>query len=154
MLESIDLRASKVAFWTKNHDFWRPFWHRFFNCFRKGRKCKISEEYNTKRGFEVSNSFDFHIGFSLNVQVFSESPLRSHFWRIQAPMYTQKYDFGAILDSAESLKQATWSVIIGKKASKSQVPLPGVSFWSRLGRDMAPKTFQGRTFIDVGSFSN
>ena len=59
MAESIDPVAPKVGFWTKTDNFWHPFWHRFFNDFRKWQKCEISEEYNAKRGSEPSKSIDF-----------------------------------------------------------------------------------------------
>ena len=64
MAESIDPWAPKVAFWIKEHDFGPPFWHRFFDFFRKWQKCEISEEYNAKRGSEPSKTFDFRMDFS------------------------------------------------------------------------------------------
>ena len=82
MAESIDPGAPKVRFWSKDLYFWAPFWHRFFDFFRKRRKCVISEEYNAKRGSEPSKTFDFCIVFSLNFHVFSEPPSRDHFWRV------------------------------------------------------------------------
>ena len=98
MVESIDPWAPKVAFWTKNHNFWAPFWHRFFDFLRKGRKCKISEEYNAKRGSGPSNFMDFGIDFAWYFRVFSKPAPRGHFSRVKVPVYTQKYDFGAIRD--------------------------------------------------------
>ncbi len=79
MAKSIDPGAPKVGFWSKNLYFWAPFWHRFFDFFRKRRKCVISEEYNAKRGSEPSKTSDFRIVFSLNFHVFSEPPSRDHF---------------------------------------------------------------------------
>ena len=79
MAKSIDPGAPKVGFWSKNLYFWAPFWHRFFDFFRKRRKCVISEEYNAKRGSGPSKTFDFRIVFSLNFHVFSEPPSRDHF---------------------------------------------------------------------------
>ena len=71
MAESIDPWAPKVAFSIKIHDFWAPFWHRFFDFFRKWQKCEISEEYNAKRGSEPSKTMYFCIDFSSNFHVFS-----------------------------------------------------------------------------------
>ena len=31
MAQSIDPGAPEARFWTKKHDFWGPFWHRFFD---------------------------------------------------------------------------------------------------------------------------
>ena len=98
MAESIDPGAPKVGFWSKNLYFWAPFWHRFFDFFRKRRKCVISEEYNAKRGSEPSKTFDFCIDFSCNFHVFSEPPPRGHFSRVKVPVVPQKCDFGAIFD--------------------------------------------------------
>ena len=80
IVESIDPGAPRISFWTKKHNFWDPFWHWFFDFFRKWQKCKISEEYNAKRGSEPSKSFDFHIDFTSNVHVFSKPPSGDHFW--------------------------------------------------------------------------
>ena len=79
MVESIDHWALKVAFWIKIHDFWVPFWYRFFNFFRKGRKCKISEEYNAKRGSEPSKTIDFRIEFHLILMFFPNLLLETIF---------------------------------------------------------------------------
>ena len=47
----------------KNDNFWPPFWHRFFDLFRKSKKCEISEVYNAKRGSEPSKTCHFRIVF-------------------------------------------------------------------------------------------
>ena len=46
----------------------------FFYFFEKMRKCEISEEYNAKRGFEPSKTFDFGIIF-LQISSFFPNPL-------------------------------------------------------------------------------
>ena len=97
-VESIDPGAPKISFWTKNDNLRHPFLHCFFAIFRKWQKCKISEEYNAKRGSEPSKTFDFRIDFSCNFHVFSEPHPRGHFSRVKVPVYNQKYDFGAIHD--------------------------------------------------------
>ena len=116
MAQSIDPWSPKVKLSSKNLYFWAPFWHRFFDLFfQKWRKCEISEEYNAKRGSEPSKTFDFRIVFSLNFHVFSEPPSRDHFWRVQAPIYAQTCDFGAILDPGwvtkwrEAHLEPTWA---------------------------------------------
>ena len=73
MAESIDPGAPKVGFFNKNLYFWAPFWHRFFDFFRKRRKCVISEEYNAKRGSEPSKTCEFRIDFSYFFDVFPNS---------------------------------------------------------------------------------
>ena len=115
MAKSIDPGAPKVGFWSKNLYFWVPFWHRFFDFFRKRRKCVISEEYNAKRASGPSKTFDFRIGFSLIFHVFSEASPKEHFWRVQAPIYAQKYDFGAILDSRWFQEWPLWATFSAKK---------------------------------------
>ena len=50
-----------APFLIKKHDFWLPFWHRFFDFFQKGRKCEINAEYNAKRGSEPSKTSHFRI---------------------------------------------------------------------------------------------
>ena len=52
---------------------------RIFRFFRKGRKCKISEEYNAKRGSEPSKIMDFGIDFSFNFHVFPNPSKRAFF---------------------------------------------------------------------------
>ena len=76
MVESIDPWAFKVAFWIKIHDFWAPFWHRFFDFFRKGRKCEISEGYNAKRGSEPSKTFAFPNDFHHMFMIFLKFSLK------------------------------------------------------------------------------
>ena len=63
--------GSNVGFWSKTSTFGLPFGIIFFYFFGKRRKCVISEEYNAKRCFEPSESFDFRIDFLLNFRVFS-----------------------------------------------------------------------------------
>ena len=86
---SIEPLAPKDRFFINNYDFWPPFLHRFFDFFQKWRKCEISEEYNAKRGSEPSKTSHFRLAFSSNFHVFSKTPSRGHFWRAQAPVYTQ-----------------------------------------------------------------
>ena len=143
---------SKDHFLTKKEDFWVPFLHHFFDFFRKWRKCEISEEYNAKRGSEPSKTSHFRIDFSLNFHVFSKTPSRGHFWRAQAPVYTQKYDFGAIYDFPRVPKLALGTTFSTNKAPKGLPGNPGEASWNRPGRDLAPKTVQGRIFLDLGPF--
>ena len=152
MALSIDPGASKARLLIKKLDFWPPFWHRFFDFFQKWRKCEISEEYNAKRGSEPSKTFHFRIDFSLNFHVFSEPPSWGHFWRVQAPVYTQKYDFGAIYDYPTAQKSALETTFSAKRAPKVEYPSWVGASWSRPGRDLAPKTVQGRIFLDLGPF--
>ena len=108
MAESIDPGAPKVGFWSKNLYFWAPFWHRFFDFFRKRRKCVISEEYNAKRGSEPSKTSDFHIVFSLNFHVFSEPPLREHFCCVRVPTCAQLLN-----QFLEPFSQLRFSILAG-----------------------------------------
>ena len=85
-----------VHFGSKNTTLGILFCIDFSMFFRKWQKCEISEEYNAKRGSEPSKTFDFRIEFSIHFNVFSEPPSRDHFWKVQAPMYAQKSDFGPI----------------------------------------------------------
>ena len=50
--------------WDQKTRLSRSFWHRFFDFFKKRRKCEISEEYNAKRGSEPSKTFHFRFGGS------------------------------------------------------------------------------------------
>ena len=152
MVLSIDPGAPKARFFMKKHDFWPPFWHRFFDFFRKWRKCEISEEYNAKRGSEPSKTFHFRIDFSSNFHVFSEPPSRGHFWRVQAPVYTQKCDFGAIYDFSRVQKSTLETTLSAKRAAKSESSEVRGPSWSRPGCDLAPKPLQGNLFFDFGSF--
>ena len=151
MAKSIDPGASKDRFWIKKQDFWDPFWHRFFDIFKKRRKCEISEEYNAKRGSEPSKTFHFRIDFSSNFHVFSEPPSRGHFWRVQAPVYTQKCDFGAIFDFPGVAKATLETTFWPKNVTKNSARFPPDRSWSRAGRNLASKTLQGRIFIDLGT---
>ena len=152
MAGSIDPWVPKVAFLIKIHDFWAPFWHRFFDFFRKWQKCEISEEYNAKRGSEPSKTFDCRIGFSLIVNVFSEFPLGEHFWRITLPTYAQKYDFGTILDPRAS-KNTHLNNTFDPAGSKWCNPLiegsTQIPTWSRLGAENAPRMHLDRFGIVV-----
>ena len=47
---------------------------------------------------------------------------------------------------------ASWSVIFGQKGLFLYLAEPDGTSWSRPGRDLAPKTLQGRSFIDLGWF--
>ena len=85
MAKSIDPGAPKVGFGSKNLYFWAPFWHRFFDFFRKRRKCVISEEYNAKRGSEPSKTFHFYIDFSSNFHVFPKPLPNSIFGGSKCP---------------------------------------------------------------------
>ena len=154
MAKSIDPGAPKVGFWSKNLYFWAPFWHRFFDFFRKRRKCVISEEYNAKRGSEPSKTSDFRIVFSLIFHVFSEPPLREHFCCVRVPTCAQKRDFDRILRTKRSQNRSPghrfrppWR----QKWYPGSLRKPSAS---RLGRDLAPKTLQKRILIDLGSISD
>ena len=62
--------------------FWATLLALIFHFFQKGRKCEISEEYNTKRGSEPSKSINFCIGFSL----FFPTPFWRSFFDDPAPI--------------------------------------------------------------------
>ena len=93
-----NLWRPRTVFSSKSMTFSLPFGIDFSTFFQKWRKCEISEEYNAKRGSEPSKTSHFRVDFSLNVHVFSEPPSRDHFWRVQAPVYTQNCVFGPIFD--------------------------------------------------------
>ena len=115
---------------------------------RKGRKCKISEEYNAKRGSEPSKFIDFRIDFSSKFHAFSKPPSGDHFQRVQVPTDAQKRDIGPIFalpGVPKSTHGATFSV---KKVDLFADTVFRERPWSRPGRDLAPKTVQNRLMGD------
>ena len=89
---------------------------RFF-FFRKLRNCEISEEDNAKRASEPSKTSHFRIDFSLSFHVFSEPPSRGHFWRVQAPVYTQliHYAYAHAADPINSLRQSRSATLLSRR---------------------------------------
>ena len=94
----------------------------------------------------------FRIDFSSNFHVFSEPPSRGHFGRVKVPTYTQKCDLGAILDPGGVQKSIPGTTFSAKKTQKVESPVRRGASRSWPCRDLAPKTLQGRIWIDLGSF--
>ena len=106
-------------------------------------KVCLSEEYNAKRGAEPSKTSHFRIDFSSFFHVFSEPPSRDHFWMVQAPVYTQKCDFGAIYDFPRAQKSTLKRHFQQKGLQQSKVFRTGRVLeptWARFGAANGPRT--------------
>ena len=68
------------------------------------------------------------------------------------PTYSQKCDCGGILGSRVALKLPLRATFPATTVEKWYPVVAWKPPWSRLGRDLAPKTLQGRIFIYLGSF--
>ena len=113
--------------------------------------CEISEEYNAKRGSEPSKTIDFCIDLSWIFHVFFQTTLQRPSLEVQAPVYTQKCDFGTIYDFL-GVQQSTLGTTF--PSPKSPFELPGESRGTlleptraRFGVENAPRTHFHRFVI-------
>ena len=90
--------------------------------------------------------------FFVDFLVCLKNLLFSVFGGSKVPVYTRKYNFGAIFDFPGVRKSTLGAPFSEKKGAFGGDGFRRGPSWSRPGRDLAPKTFKRRIFIDLGSF--
>ena len=87
-------------FCTQNHDFWNPFWHRFFNIFRKTESHEFIGQGIVLEGFSIPECIIFqvisHCFFMFFLEplpetIFGESKRRS---MLEGAVLEPFWDFG------------------------------------------------------------
>ena len=122
------------------HGFWKPFRHRFFVFFWEGRRRKISEEYNAKRGFLSPQKTLFVWLILHEMLVFFTNTLPELIFRaLKCQPKRKKHDFGRILEPKAAPKWAFGATVFAEEEPT----------WSRLGGILAPKSVQG---MELGWF--
>ena len=82
---TIDIGTSRAPFWAQKHDFWGPFWHRFFDFFAKSENHENAIKTNCFLMILAFQGVSFSTYFSLNFQAFSRTPPEGCFGRPKVP---------------------------------------------------------------------
>ena len=117
MAESIDHGTTRGGFLIKKHDFWAPFFRRFFDFCQKWRKCEISEEYNAKRGSEPSKPSIFASIFH-QMFMFFQNPFQTAFLEGPSARLASKVRFWSDFRFSRGHKIDPWGAIFGQNGSK------------------------------------
>ena len=138
------------------------FFSSFLPNYRYPRLVKISFQRRTlckKQEIAGSKKYQFfneiYVNFNMifgplfnnlfiHFSIFSQTPPGDHFWRVQAPVYTQKCDFGAILGFRGEQNRPLGRPFRPKKLQRGMVPNPG----ERPGSDPAPNDPPKQVLID------